>query len=494
MLTRREFCNTLGGATAVALLGSSGLAVEADGQPDRPGPEPYVDSQSLLQRQQAFLDLRFGMFLHFNMATFQNREWGDPHGPMELFDPDALDTDEWAKAALSANMKYGCLTTKHHDGFCLWPTKTGADCILSTPRKIDVVKAYTDSFRNHGLTVGLYFSILDLRGDIRHHNVTPEKVARIKAQLTELLTDYGKIDLLIFDGWDAPWSRLSYEEVPFNEIYALIKRLQPGCMVSELNASQYPPSALFYSDIKAFEQNAGQHLPGQSRIPAQSCVTLTNGWFWKTGDDSAELKPAETVVEKWLIPQNKLHCNLILNAPPDRHGRLTPNVLARLEEIGRIWKNSGPAEPIDPSIVITTLNLAQGRPIHASDSADAAGPDEANDGNFNSAWCLREDRTEGWLEVDLGTNVSFNTLVLTEPFGSGRRYATSRIAKYRFEAFDGQSWREIAAGDLPQQVRMHSIPRTQADKVRVLLWAQAGALCISEIGVYDEPARIVRTL
>ena len=261
-----------------------------------------------------------------------------------------------------------------------------------------------------------------------------------------------------------------------------------------MNASQYPPSALFYSDIKAFEQNAGQHLPGQSTIPAQSCVTLTNGWFWKNGDDNAELKPAETIVGKWLVPQNKLHCNLILNAPPDRHGRLTPNVLARLEEIGRMWQNSGPAEMIDPSIVITTLNLARGRPIRASDSADATGPDQANDGNFSSSWCLREDRSEGWLEVDLGTNVSFNTLVLSEPISPGRHYAATRIAKYRFEAFDGQSWHEIAAGDSPQPVRMHSIPRTQAGKVRVVLWAQAGAPCVSEIGVYDEPAREVGAL
>src|SRR5580692_2910386 len=134
MLTRREFCNTLTGATAVALLGSSGTPAEADVAAGnvqagnvlagKTEPEPYVDSQTLLQRQQAFLDLRFGMFVHFNMATFQNREWGDPTAPADQFNPTALDTDQWAQAAKAANMNWGCLTTKHHDGFCIWPTAT----------------------------------------------------------------------------------------------------------------------------------------------------------------------------------------------------------------------------------------------------------------------------------------------------------------------------------------------------------------------------------
>jgi len=80
----------------------------------------------LLDLQQRFVDLRFGMFVHFNMATFQDREWGDTTSPLDLFHPTALDTDQWAVAAQSANMTWGCLTTRHHDGFCIWPTKTGA--------------------------------------------------------------------------------------------------------------------------------------------------------------------------------------------------------------------------------------------------------------------------------------------------------------------------------------------------------------------------------
>ena len=163
----------------------------------------------LLELQQRFVDLRFGMFLHFNMATFQDREWGDPTSSPEIFRPTGLDTDQWAAAAQSANMTLGCLTTRHHDGFCIWPTKTPAASVRQTPNSVDVVRAYVNSFRKAGLRVGLYHSILSLRDDIRHFNVTPAKIQLIKDQLTELFSSYGEIDILITDGWDAPWSRIT---------------------------------------------------------------------------------------------------------------------------------------------------------------------------------------------------------------------------------------------------------------------------------------------
>jgi alpha-L-fucosidase len=127
--------------------------------------------QPLLDLQQRFVDLRFGMFLHFNMATFQDREWGDPTSPPDLFQPTAFDTDQWAAAAQSANMTWGCLTTRHHDGFCIWPTKTGAASVGQKSHSTDVVRAYVNSFRKAGLRVGLYYSVLSLRDDIRHFNI-----------------------------------------------------------------------------------------------------------------------------------------------------------------------------------------------------------------------------------------------------------------------------------------------------------------------------------
>src|SRR5450432_1340828 len=186
--TRREFIQaSVGAAAFVTGPASPPLASTAA------LPASYREDKPLLQLQQEFVDLRFGMFNHFNLATFQDREWGDPHDPPTVFNPTNLDTGQWARAARSAGMTWGCLTTKHHDGFCLWPTATGVASVKDTNHPTDVVKAYVDSFRREGLKVALYLSILDLRNDIRHFNVTGPKVELIKRQITELLTGYGEI-------------------------------------------------------------------------------------------------------------------------------------------------------------------------------------------------------------------------------------------------------------------------------------------------------------
>jgi len=450
---------------------------------------PYASGRPLHELQQEFLDLRFGMFIHFNMATFQDREWGDPTSAPDVFNPTALDTDQWARAAKAAGMTWGCLTTKHHDGFCIWPTKTRSASVAKTKHGIDVVRAYVDSFRKHGLKTALYFSILDMREDIRHFNVTADKIRLIKDQLTELFTQYGEINALIIDGWDAPWSRITYEEIPFHEIYALVKKLQPNCLVSELNASQYPAAGLYYTDLKAFEQNAGQHLPPESEVPAYSCVTLTDGWFWKQSDATAALKPTRQVVEEWLVPQNERHCNLILNAAPNREGKLASNVVARLEEIGRAWKHSGPAAKIRRTVVITTENLATGRPIHSSSYPDTVGPDQANDGTFNSTWYPVDGLSSAWLEVELDGERAFNTLALVEPVGRWNDYQRSRIRGYRIERWTGSDWEPLVTGGVPGRVQIDTIPRVKAKRVRFSLDFGAGSPAphVSEIGIYNEP-------
>ena len=484
MTSRREFFQLATRTAIAAMLASNHGAATEQNDTQHATPRRGLPLPDLQQR---FVDLRFGMFVHFNMATFQDREWGDPTSPADLFRPTALDTDQWAATAQSANMTWGCLTTRHHDGFCIWPTKSAAVNVGQTLHSTDVVRGYVNSFRKAGLRVGLYYSILSLRDDIRHFNVTPAKVQLIKDQLTELFTRYGEVDILITDGWDAPWSRITYEEVPFHEIYEHIKNLQPDCLICDLNASQYPPSGLYYSDVKAFEQNAGQKVPEASDVPALSCATLTEGWFWKQRDANGPLKAVKTVVDEWLRPLNLRHCNLILNAPPNREGRLASNLVSRLEEIGRAWTHPGPMAKLSKHIVITTRNLARGKPIHASSYPDTVGPDEANDGDFHSSWYLEEGQTSGWLQVDLQKQESFNVVSLVEPVGKGDDYLESRIRSYRFECWNGVNWTTLAHGEKPTPTTIHRIPRVSSQRVRLLLESSNQMPHIAEIGVYDEP-------
>lgn len=481
MITRRDAAKVLGAAGLIG--GGSGLVSASLAQRRPIGGWPGIDHSRLLKAQQAFLDLRFGMFIHLNMATFQDREWGDPTRPASLFNPSKLDTDQWARAARSANMGFGCLTTKHHDGFCLWPTRTRSMNVAQSPFRGDVVRSYVDSFRKAGLKVCLYYSILDLRADIRPHQITPEKIALIKAQLTELLTQYGPITAIILDGWTSAWSRIPYDELAYRDVYDTVKRLQPDCLITDHNADRYPATALYYTDIKQYEQHAGQKIPPNSPVPSQSGTTLQADWFWKTSFPTAELASAREIVSEWLEPFNDNHCNFILNVAPNREGRFDDNAVARLAEIGTLWRNKGPAPAVPDSIPITTPNLAEDVPAYASSSGDTSGADLAADGMQKTHWSADRGQTSGWIELRLPHPVAFDTVSVVAPVDSSAESVKS-VVDYRVEIDQGGRWVPIVPDHRLDRVGLHRVKRTQARKVRLTMTGQD--LQIAEFGLYDE--------
>ena len=168
-----------------------------------------AQTKSLHQLQQEFVDLRFGMFNHFSTSTFLNQDWADPDCPPEVFNPKKLDCSQWAKAAKSAKMTFGCLSVKHHSGFCMWDTKTTEYNVMNSGIKRDFLKEYVDAFRAEGMEIMFHYSILDLNAKLVRNHITLDHIELIKEQVRELLTNYGPIKALMFDGWDAPWSRLT---------------------------------------------------------------------------------------------------------------------------------------------------------------------------------------------------------------------------------------------------------------------------------------------
>jgi len=162
--------------------------------------------------------------------------------------------------------------------------------------------------------------------------------------------------------------------------------------------------------------------------------------------------------------------------------------VSRLEEIGKAWKHPGPMAKLSEHVVITTRNLATGKPIHASSYPDTVGPDEANDGDFQSSWYLDRGQTSGWLEVDLRKQEIFNVVSLVEPVGRWDDYPQSRIRSYRFEHWNGARWITLTGGETPAPTTIHRIPRVSSQRVRLLLEASKETPHIAEIGVYDEPA------
>ena len=436
--------------------------------------------QPLHVLQQKFIDLRFGMFIHFNIPTFMDQDWADPNASPAIFNPTKLDCAQWAKAAKAANMSYGCLTTKHHSGFCIWDTKTTDYNVMHSPLKKDVVREYVNAFRAQGLKTMLYYSILDTHHKIRPGYITRNDVEMIKAQLTELLTNYGEITALIIDGWDAPWSRISYDDVPFEEIYMLVKKLQPNCLLMDLNSAKYPPEALMYSDIKSYEQNAGQHISKENNnLPALSCLPINDAWFWKTTFPADKVKDPKTLVNDDIIPFNNAYCNFILNVAPNRDGLLDDNALAALSDIGKQWNNNGSVATLgNVDAPIISHNLAKKQKADASWSDDMWIMDFGNDDNFKTAWQSNPTVTSPWYEADLGGSKTFNTIVITEP--------SINIGSYRLEYFAGGVWKPLLTSDNKNRVKINRFKAVQGEKVRMLIDKFDSPPAIAEFGVYDE--------
>ena len=439
-----------------------------------------AQQKSLHELQQAFVDLRFGMFIHYNMPTYSIEDWPDPDMPVSAFAPTNLDCHQWARAAKSAGMTYGCLTTKHHSGFCIWDTKTTDYNSMQSPAHIDVVRQYVDAFREEGLAVMLYFSILDTHHRIRPGHIKPEHTKYIKSQLQELLTNYGDITALIIDGWDAPWSRISYDEISFPEIYNYIKSLQPNCLVMDLNAAKYPREALFYTDIKSYEQGAGQKISTtENRLPALACLSIQRTWFWKESMPTDELKDVQWLVEENVRPYNNAYCNFILNVAPNRKGLMDDNAVEALRKIGQIWQYEGPTQPIpDCDAPITQCNIAKGCPTEYSWSDDYALGDFANDDNFGSSWRPHPTIKEPWWEVDLKGKKSISLFTIVEG-------TKGCIEAYRLEYKVGNSWQTIFEGTAPEcRVKQHRFAPVKAEKVRITITRHQGKLALSEVGVY----------
>ncbi|ANI90779.1 carbohydrate-binding protein [Arachidicoccus ginsenosidimutans] len=443
--------------------------------------QSYKDAASLYSLQQKFVDLKFGMFIHFNIPTYANQDWPDPDLSPAVFNPTKLDCDQWAKAAKSAHMTYGCLTTKHHSGFCIWDTKTTDYNVMHSPLKKDVVREFVNAFRKNGLKVMLYFSILDTHHRLRPNHITPADVKYIEAQLTELLTNYGPIEALIIDGWDAPWSRISYDQIPFEEIYEHIKSLQPNCLVMDLNSAKYPAGALFYSDIKSYEQNAGQHISKETnKLPALSCYPLQQNWFWKTSFPTTPVKDPQKLVNDDIIPFNNAYCNFILNVAPNRDGLIDDNALAALKKIGELWKDDGNYPTLPKQVLpIISHNLAKNKFAESSWSDDMNIMDFGNDDDFGTSWISNYEVKHPWYEVDLGKMQPFNMLVVTE---GGKPV----INKYRIEYFANNQWKPLLTGDDTKRVKIHRFETVKGSKVRILIDDFSNTPSIAEFGVYDE--------
>ena len=372
-------------------------------------------------------DLELGFFCHFGLNTFHSREWGDGTDPAASFNPSALDARQWARTAKDAGFKYFMLTAKHHDGFCLWPTQTTDYSVRASPWKDgggDVVGECADACREAGLLFGLYLSPWD-----RNAPCYPDAAAYddfYAAQLTELLTGYGPLVELWFDG--AGSEGRAYD---WPRIMGLIKTHQPDAMVFNMgaptirwvgnedgvapdpcwNAAAEARSSMFTDDRLVWLPETPAWVPAECDVPIR-----TDRWFWRP-DDESRLRPLEELVE--IYCRSVGHgAGLLLNVAPDDRGLLPDADVQRVQEFGReIQRRFGTplAETAGggPELVLTLPELALVTHVVLMENI-AEGGERVREYAVD-AWV-----NDAWQSVSVGTAIGHKKIDLIRPIETTR--------------------------------------------------------------------------
>ncbi|NUT98270.1 MAG: alpha-L-fucosidase [Saccharothrix sp.] len=346
-----------------------------------------ADPQTNLSR---LVDLRFGMFNHFNLGTFTNEEWAAGGQSPSLFAPSSVDCAQWAAAAAAAKMSYGVLTTKHHDGFALWPTAFGRQNVAYSGYRQDVVRQYVDAFRARGLRVGLYYSIWDRTHTIQAYgghvgdpaqSIEPGDMTVILGQIRELLTNYGTVDVLVTDGWS--W-QMGQQQVSYQEVRTLVKSLQPDCVMVDIGGLSHP----WLSDAIFFEAPLGVRSPAGNTYAGVQGETISDGWFWHPSTPTTTPRSRDAILADLRDLEPK-YTSYLLNCPPNRSGRLDTNIVNRLAEVGAAWSPnpSRPPLPAQPLRVEWPVNAvaAYASSFNAGEFAYNA-IDNRSDVRFETCW------------------------------------------------------------------------------------------------------------
>ena len=314
--------------------------------------EPALSRQlppdhELIRRWQ---EMRFGLFVHWGPVSLKGTEIGWSRGRevptgeydklYQQFNPTEFNANQWAQLAKDAGMKYLVITSKHHDGFCLWDSKLTDYDIMSTPFKRDVLKELADACRQQDIQFCTYHSICDWRhpdyptgspgGSVAKENANMDRyVGYLHGQLRELIENYGPLGILWFDGeWEAPWThQLGLE------LYAYVRSLQPEILINNRvdkgrrGMQGTTTSGEFAGDYDTPEQEIGNF---NRQRPWETCMTICTQWAWKPDD---KLKSLEECI-RTLVYTAGGDGNLLLNVGPMPDGRIEPRQADRLREMG----------------------------------------------------------------------------------------------------------------------------------------------------------------
>ena len=459
-MNRRDFL-AAGSAAGLGLTGLSRVVREARAA----APSQSLATASAAQRRWQRDEL--GLFLHFGVNTFTGREWGDGREDPRLFAPARLDARQWARAARAGGFRIAVLTAKHHDGFCLWPTATTEHSVRRSPWRDgtgDVVREFVDAMRAEGLRVGLYLSPWD-----RHepsYGDTPRYNDFYERQLTELLTRYGEIAEVWFDGANGEGPNGRRQVYDWPRVWGTVRRLQPGAVIfsdagpdvrwagnergvaGDPNWCAVDPAAVPAPGVEGPAVGRMlQHGDPRGTVwrPAECDVSIRPGWFWRASEDD-RVRTRDDLARLYFESVGR-NANLLLNVPPTTDGLLHPTDVSRLEAFGA-WRAA-----------LLATNLARG--ARSTITADA-----------------RAARTE----LRLRRPATFDVVSVREELSRGQA-----VARHRVEAWVGGGWREVAAGTTIGNRRLHRVPPTRSDRVRVTVDEAIAPPRLAEVTLHRDP-------
>lgn len=457
-------------------------------------PAPFGPIPS--ENQMRWQEMEYYSFLHYSLNTYTDESWGYGDEDINLFNPTELDCRQWARICKEAGMKAIIITAKHHCGFCLWPSEYTEYSVKNAPWKDgkgDVVRELAAACKEYGLRLGIYLSPWD-----RNHPDygKPEYITYFRNQLTELLTNYGEIYEIWFDGANGgdgyygganeirKIDRTTYYD--WKNTYSMIRKLQPNILIwndggdrgdlrwvgteggwvgetnwSLLNDTGEVPFEMLHYGVE----------DGNAWVPGEVNTSIRPEWFYHPREDD-KVKSVPELMDSYYNSIGR-NATFLLNFP------IMPNGLIHTNDEKAAL---GMAAAIKESFAV---NLAEEAKAEASNVRGKAGKFNASkavDDNKETYWATDDAITSASLTIDLGKPTLFNRFMVQEYIRLGQR-----VKEFTVEAFVNGDWKEISRGTTIGYKRILRFTAVEASKVRLNITASKSCPVISNIGIYSAP-------
>ena len=469
--------------------------------------EQKIDMASRLvptPQQLAWQQMEFTCFLHFGINTFTGREWGDGKEDPAIFNPTELDCEQWVRALKEGGFKMAIITAKHHDGFCLWPTRTTKHSVASSPWKNgkgDVVQELRKACDKYGLKFGVYLSPWDRNAECYGQGEAYNKF--FIEQLTELLTNYGEVHEVWFDGANGEGPNGKKQEYDWDAILKTIRRLQPKAVTAimgddvrwvgnegglgrttewsatALMPNSYPGSDEVYKrlGINAMSKDLGsRELVSKASdlfwYPSEVDVSIRPGWFYHPEEDD-KVKTVDQLTDLYYRSVGH-NATLLLNFPVDRNGLIHPtDSLNAVSFHLRVQK-----ELAD--------NLLSSAKVSASDERGGQFKVRAvTDGKYDTYWATNDGVTTADLTFTFSQPTKMNRVMIQEYIPLGQR-VKSFVVEYK----KGDQWLSVKCNEETTTVgykRLLRFEMIETEELRIRFTDARACLCINEVGAYYAP-------